>query len=188
MTFCPGCVVKVCLHRVRHPTFHNVTEKQMTRFLWLGQKGNLGVCVNHTCLKNICWLTLSKSPFLKGMRSLPLGLLKFGAVLLRTFQQSLHEWLSGPRVPVLNLVPWNANLLIRPSLFVQRKLLILSLSSWPRAIQGVRSHRVTNSWTWKTFQCISPSDHSRLCGIRNSETNDSTLIVGRGWTWVIFTF
>lgn len=89
---------------------------------------------------------------------------------------------------VLNLVPWDANLLIRPSLFVQRKLLILSLSSWPRAIQGVRSHRVINSWTWKTFQCISPSDHSRLCGIRKEETNDSILIVGRGWTWVIFTF
>lgn len=79
------------------------------------------------------------------MRSLPFDLLRFGAVLLlRAFQQSLHEWLSEPQVPVLNLVPQDANLLTWPSSFVQRKSLILSLSSWSRAIQVVRSHSVIN--------------------------------------------
>lgn len=43
-------------------------------------------------------------------------------------------------MPVLNLVPRDANLFIRPSLFVQTKLWILSSSSWLHAIQVARSH------------------------------------------------
>lgn len=52
------------------------------------------------------------------------------------FQPSLRQWLSEPRVPVLNLVPQDANLLTWPS--------SPSLSSWLRAIQVVRSHSVIN--------------------------------------------
>lgn len=125
-----------CLQGVSHTTFHNVTEKRMTWFLWLGAERQPECVCHHTCLKKTFDGRHFESHLFKRERD-HCHLLCWGL-------EASPEWLSESRVPVLNLVPQDTSLLTQPSLCVHRKSSILSLSSWLCSVQVVKSHSVIN--------------------------------------------